>query len=102
MEKIKAHSNLTSAKHTHTIAVYLERESLMNCLQLLREASERNRSLLCVGLDPDMRRIPVALLEAEDPFYAFCIAIVDATADLACAFKPNIAFFEALGPGGTR
>jgi orotidine-5'-phosphate decarboxylase len=69
-------------------------------MELLREAAARNRSLLCVGLDPDPRRIPAALRGDADPIYAFCLAIVQATADLVCAFKPNIAFFEALGPAG--
>jgi len=72
----------------------------MKCMELLRDASQRNRSLLCVGLDPDPQRIPAALHPEADPIYAFCMAIVEATADLVCAFKPNIAFFEALGPAG--
>jgi orotidine-5'-phosphate decarboxylase len=69
-------------------------------MELLRDASQRNQSLLCVGLDPDPRRIPAAPHAHADPIYAFCMAIVEATADLVCAFKPNIAFFEALGPAG--
>jgi orotidine-5'-phosphate decarboxylase len=72
----------------------------MKCMELLRDASHRNRSLLCVGLDPDPRQIPAAPHAGADPVYAFCMAIVEATADLVCAFKPNIAFFEALGPAG--
>jgi len=72
----------------------------MKCMELLRDATQRNQSLLCVGLDPDPRRIPAALHAEADPIYAFCMAIVEATADLVCAFKPNIAFFEALGPAG--
>ncbi len=72
----------------------------MAFLDLLLDAGRRNRSLLCVGLDPDPRRIPAALQQAPDPVYAFCMAIVEATADLVCAFKPNSAFFEALGPVG--
>jgi orotidine-5'-phosphate decarboxylase len=72
----------------------------MPFLDLLLEAGRRNRSLLCLGLDPDPRRIPAALQSAPDPVYAFCMAIVEATADLVCAFKPNSAFFEALGPAG--
>jgi orotidine-5'-phosphate decarboxylase len=72
----------------------------MTFLDLLLDASRRNRSLLCVGLDPDPARIPAQLRAAPDPVYAFCAAIVEATADLACAFKPNSAFFEALGPSG--
>ena len=60
----------------------------------LRGAAAGNRSLLCVGLDPDPARMPVA--DAG----AFCRAIVDATADLVCAYKPNLAFFEAQGVAG--
>lgn len=72
----------------------------MTFLDSLLETGRRNRSLLCVGLDPDVRKLPTILHAASDPTYAFCMAIVEATADLVCAFKPNIAFFEALGPAG--
>lgn len=72
----------------------------MPFLDLLLDTTRRNRSLLCVGLDPDPRKIPARLQAARDPVYAFCSAIVEATADLVCAFKPNIAFFEALGTSG--
>jgi orotidine-5'-phosphate decarboxylase len=59
-------------------------------------ASRRNSSLLCVGLDPDPELMPkVGLLE-------FNKAIVDATADLVCAYKPNLAFYEALGVEGLK
>ncbi len=60
----------------------------------LLAAAERNRSLLCVGLDPDPARMPVADV-AE-----FNRAIIEATADLVCAYKPNLAFYEAFGPPG--
>ncbi len=72
----------------------------MTFLNQLLEAGRRNDSLLCVGLDPDPVRIPVRMRSAPDPVYAFCAALVEATADLVCAFKPNIAFFEALGTAG--
>jgi orotidine-5'-phosphate decarboxylase len=72
----------------------------MRFVDSLVEAGRRNHSLLCVGLDPDPRRLPAAVYATPDPIYAFCMAIVEATADLVCAFKPNSAFFEALGPGG--
>jgi orotidine-5'-phosphate decarboxylase len=52
-------------------------------------------SLLCVGLDPDPSRFPAHLRDGEDAIYAFCRAIVDATADLVCAFKPQIAYFAS-------
>jgi len=58
-------------------------------------------SLLCVGLDPDLNRLPAAYRDGanriEDGMLAFCRDIVDATADLVCAFKPQIAYFAALG-----
>ena len=60
----------------------------------LRHVSEANRTLLCVGLDPDPASMAVP--DAAD----FNRAIVDATADLVCAYKPNLAFYEALGVPG--
>ncbi len=53
--------------------------------------------MLCVGLDPDPDRIPEHLGSGPDAIAAFCRAIVDATADQACAFKPQIAYFHAAG-----
>ncbi len=52
-------------------------------------------TLLCVGLDPDATRLPAHLRERDDAIYEFCRAIADATADLVCAFKPQIAYFAA-------
>lgn len=52
-------------------------------------------SLLCVGLDPDPSRFPAHLRERDDAILAFCRTIVDATADLVCAFKPQIAYFAS-------
>jgi orotidine-5'-phosphate decarboxylase len=52
-------------------------------------------SLLCVGLDPDPARFPTHLRERRDKIHTFCREIVDATADLACAFKPQIAYFAS-------
>ena len=62
---------------------------------LLQNASQRNGSLLCVGLDPDPDRMPAHLANRHDAVFEFCRAIVDATADLVCAFKPQIAYFAA-------
>jgi orotidine-5'-phosphate decarboxylase len=53
-------------------------------------------SLLCVGLDPDVARFPSELQGQPDAIFSFCKAIIDATADSACAFKPQIAYFAAL------
>ena len=61
---------------------------------------KRKKSVLCVGLDTDVAKIPQHLLQEEDPIFAFNKAIVDATADYAVAFKPNIAFYEAHGISG--
>jgi orotidine-5'-phosphate decarboxylase len=53
--------------------------------------------MLCVGLDPDVARLPHHLAGTADSLAEFCIAIVDATAQYACAFKPQIAYFAAVG-----
>jgi len=66
----------------------------MKFVNQLLEASRKNRSLLCVGLDPDPAKLPV-----KDVF-EFNKAIIDATADLVCAYKPNLAFYEAMGVRG--
>jgi orotidine-5'-phosphate decarboxylase len=58
------------------------------------------RSFLCVGLDTDISKIPVHLLDTEDPIFEFNKAIIDATKDFAVAYKPNIAFYECYGPKG--
>ena len=60
------------------------------------------QSYLCVGLDPDFSRIPTHLLGLEDPIFEFNKQIIDATKDLCVAYKPNIAFYEALGVQGWR
>ncbi|QCB48825.1 orotidine-5'-phosphate decarboxylase [Hydrogenophaga sp. PAMC20947] len=62
---------------------------------MLQRAESQNQSLLCVGLDPDPARFPGALKGDASRIYDFCAAIVDATADLAMAFKPQIAYFAA-------
>lgn len=62
--------------------------------------SQKNRSLLCVGLDPDLERLPVGIDRTDDGVVAFLTSIIDATAEYVCAYKPNLAFFEALGTSG--
>src|SRR5712691_3065193 len=66
----------------------------------LLAASRRNDSLLCVGLDIDPARVPPSVLEQPGWIEAFNRGIVEATADLVCAYKPNLAFYEALGLEG--
>jgi orotidine-5'-phosphate decarboxylase len=65
----------------------------MNFTDRLAAAWQRNNSLLCVGLDPDEAKLPDHLRGVPDATYLFCKEIVDATADLVCAFKPQIAYF---------
>ncbi len=67
----------------------------MTFLDLLGAAERRNDSMLCVGLDPEPARFPGALKGDAGKIYDFCAAIVDATADLVSAFKPQIAYFAA-------
>lgn len=66
----------------------------MSFVEKLESASQTNRSLLCVGLDPDPRHMPVSDL------FDFNRAIIDATLDLVCAYKPNLSFYEAQGIPG--
>lgn len=68
----------------------------MHFMQSLQQAWTRNDSLVCVGLDPEPAKFPAHLRDAPDAVFRFCAAIVDATADLVCAFKPQIAHFAAL------
>ena len=67
-----------------------------NFLARLERACQINQSLVCVGLDPDPERMPVS------DVFEFNRGIVDATADLVCAYKPNTAFYEALGLPGLQ
>ena len=71
----------------------------------LRQIQQHQRSVLCVGLDPDVRRMPPHLVEDRplaDAVIDFNCAIIEATSASACAFKLNFAFFEVLGPDGWR
>jgi orotidine-5'-phosphate decarboxylase len=74
---------------------YLNADLMMTFMQMLAQATERNNSLVCVGLDPEPARFPAALRNDPDAIFNFCRAIVDATADRVCAFKPQIAYFAA-------
>ena len=67
----------------------------MTFTQMLAAAWQKNNSLLCIGLDPDPAKFPAHLKGRDDAVFEFCKTIVDATADLACAFKPQIAYFAA-------
>jgi orotidine-5'-phosphate decarboxylase len=67
--------------------------------QLFEQIIQKN-SYLCVGLDTDIKKIPSHLLKEKDPIFEFNRQIIDATAKYAVAYKPNIAFYEALGAKG--
>ena len=72
------------------------RHGTMNFLEKLLQAARSNRSLLCIGLDPDPELMP------KVDVFQFNRAIIDATSDLVCAYKPNLAFYEALGIEGLK
>ena len=74
----------------------------MTFAEKLVHAGRKNDSLLCIGLDTDVERIPGFLHREKHPVRAFNRAIIEATSDLVCAYKPNAAFYEALGEEGWR
>jgi orotidine-5'-phosphate decarboxylase len=67
---------------------------------LLIDHIKSKKSFLCIGLDTDITKIPVHLRDAADPVFDFNKAIIDATKDFCVAYKPNIAFYECMGPKG--
>ncbi len=69
---------------------------IVNFTDKLSAVTQRHHSLLCVGLDPDIARFPAPMQGKESSIFEFCKAIIDATASVACAFKPQIAYFAAL------
>ncbi len=66
----------------------------------LKRVQEKNKSMLCIGLDLDRKKVPTQYATTIKGLYDFTTRIIEATADLVCAYKPNIAFFEELGPEG--
>jgi len=73
---------------------------MSGCWERIAEVSRRNKSLLCVGLDTDPRRLPERIKAKPDPIYSFNCAVIEATLDLVCCYKPNAAFYEAQGAEG--
>jgi len=67
----------------------------MSFIEMIKTAWKKNNSLVCVGLDPDLQKLPKHLLSQEFPIFNFTKSIVDATADLVCAYKPQIAYYSA-------
>lgn len=68
--------------------------------ETLFQHMQAKRSFLCVGLDTDIRKVPIHLLHKDDPVFEFNKQIIEATQDYAVAYKPNLAFYEAQGPKG--
>ena len=71
----------------------------MNREKLISQIKKK-KTFLCVGLDTDIEKIPGHLLSLEDPVFEFNKQIIDATKDFCVAYKPNIAFYESMGPRG--
>jgi orotidine-5'-phosphate decarboxylase len=71
----------------------------MNASQLFQQIT-RKSSYLCIGLDTDIEKLPAHLLKEKDPIFEFNKQIIDATHECCVAYKPNIAFYEALGSRG--
>ncbi len=69
----------------------------MNFMEKLKARWQSSNSLLCVGLDPDMEKIPDHIRGMQNPIFEFNREIIDATHDLVCAYKPQIAYYSAFG-----
>ncbi len=72
----------------------------MSFVEQLNAAIDANNSLLCIGLDVDLEKMPASIRNSKTPLLNFNKAIIDVTIDQVCAFKPNSAFYEAHGPSG--
>jgi orotidine-5'-phosphate decarboxylase len=72
----------------------------MTFIEKLNKSITQNNSLVCVGLDTDETKIPQHLKKEDYAIFEFNKEIIDATQDLVCAYKPNIAFYEAIGNKG--
>lgn len=73
----------------------------MNYLEKLRAVQDKNNSWLCIGLDPDPKKLPLETVSRwDEPVLPFNKALIDATADLVCAYKPNLGFYLQWGAAG--
>src|ERR1700677_3482018 len=68
----------------------------------LKSAIQRTGGCLCVGLDVDLAKLPAGLSKDSQGVLSFCKAVIEATKDLAAAYKPNLAFFESMGAEGLQ
>jgi len=73
----------------------------MTALTNLQKAQSKNKSIICLGLDPDPRKIPGDFGKTTKGMFDFLMRIIDATSDVVCAYKPNAAFYESLGTEGS-
>ena len=72
----------------------------MHIINKIKNIIQKNNSLVCVGLDSEFSKIPAHLQNEQYPQFSFNKAIIEATHDLVCAYKPNTAFYEAQGEKG--
>jgi orotidine-5'-phosphate decarboxylase len=72
----------------------------MSAVSELRNIQEKNKSMICVGLDLDLKKMPKVHTENIKSVYDFAVRIIEATADIVAAYKPNLAFFMELGADG--
>jgi orotidine-5'-phosphate decarboxylase len=72
----------------------------MSALNNLQKIQQKNRTLICLGLDLDPKKMPSEFAGSIKGMFDFAHRIIDATSDLVCAYKPNLAFYEALGAEG--
>jgi orotidine 5'-phosphate decarboxylase subfamily 2 len=75
---------------------------MSGCWQRIAAAAKANNSRICVGLDSERTRLPETVAAGPDPVYSFNRAVIDATIDLVCCYKPNMAFYEAGGIEGLK
>ncbi|MCM2271663.1 MAG: orotidine-5'-phosphate decarboxylase [candidate division Zixibacteria bacterium] len=72
----------------------------MSAVRNLQKIQQKNRSMICLGLDLDPKKMPSEFTNSAKGLFDFAHRIIDATADLVCCYKPNMAFYESLGPDG--
>lgn len=72
----------------------------MSAVRKLQKIQQKNRSMICLGLDLDPKKMPSEFGNSIKGMFDFAHRVIDATADMVCAYKPNMAFFECLGPEG--
>ncbi|NOY89061.1 MAG: orotidine-5'-phosphate decarboxylase [FCB group bacterium] len=72
----------------------------MRAVEKLKNIQEKNKSIICLGLDLDAKKMPLEYTKSTKTMYEFVKKILNATSDLVCAYKPNLAFYEEKGPEG--